>query len=121
MPYSEAYELVRPLRLEQYLETVCDCEVCQNLLRGSVAEDFNIYGELETHGIPPIDYQTQTKRSIEASRLHFAVNRFRELQVVKTSGTAALVQQFRETEARLRNYMTPRSLNHLRIWIEALS
>ena len=120
LPYSEAHGLVRTLSVREYRNSVCNCSVCQDFILTSVAEDFSIFGELEVHGPAAFGRQSQTKRSIEASRLHFASNRYRELELVRSSGPQALIAEFYDAIHTLGPRLGAHNLGHLATWLNAL-
>ena len=121
LPFRHARELVRHLTVEQYRDAVCRCDVCEELIVNSVAEDFHIYGEMETRGVPPDTYEIQITRSIEASRLHFATNRYRELDTIRTRGRAALLEELALAADRYRASLGSQAVRHLEVWCEGLS
>ena len=121
LPYSEAYEMVRSLSVSEYRTAICNCGVCNELIQSSVDDEFGIFGELEAHGPAAFDRPSQTKRSIVASRLHFASNRYRELTQVRTGGPEVLITSFQDALDRLSPTQDSRSLSHLARWVHALS
>lgn len=116
IPFRQARDYVANMTKNEYERTVCDCAVCDGLIQDNVSESFEIYGELETRGTPPNTYEIQTKRSIEASRLHFAAKRFKEIESIRNGGVEPFINDLRTDHDSLRGLLGLSTVRHLAVW-----
>lgn len=101
-----------------FLENVCDCETCKELIGDGVLKGFEVFGETKPSPVNGRPYPTA--RAMLKSRMHYLNCKNEEYSSCRKAGLSPSIEKLKEIKS-LAASMTSHDFGHINRWIEALS